>query len=260
MKNFIFYFLGLLIVVTAANTWGYTTEDCIRCHKEGSRQSILHISMEKYDASIHGREIACQDCHTGVRDKAHETIKESGFVDCTQCHEQENRHGLQGKSEHRPRCYSCHTTHAIFEKESKLSSVNGKNLKKTCETCHPAECGDGDCLSWLPSLRISSHSKQDFGRAFDKDNCLGCHQGKAAHGEKATLNNQDCYKCHFSPEGAPLLLGYIHPKADTVKHTTIFAAATIYLLLILALFSGGFVFYIRKFSQKKKRPEEKELC
>jgi len=252
VKNFIFYFLGLLVFVTATKTWGYTPEDCIICHGEGSRESVLHISMEEYHASIHGSEIACQDCHTGVRDEGHKIIKGSGAVDCSQCHEQENRHGLKSKNEHRPRCYSCHTTHAIFEKDSELSSVHGKNLKKTCKTCHPAECGDRDYMSWLPSLQISSHNKQDFGQTFDTDNCLSCHQGMAAHGEDGPLNDQDCYKCHLSPEGEPLLLGYIHPKADLDKHPTIFAAGAVYLLLILVLFSGGFAFYIRKFSKKRK--------
>ncbi len=252
MKKFIFYSLGLLVLLTAYDTLGYTPEDCIRCHKEGSPESILHISREGYEASIHGRETTCQDCHTGVIDKDHETIKGSGAVDCGQCHHQENRHGFQSKNERRPRCYSCHTTHAIFEKDNELSSVHAKNLKKTCKTCHPAECGNRDYMSWLPSLQISSHNKQDFGQAFDTDNCLGCHQGRAAHGEDEPLNDRDCYKCHLSTEGEPLLLGYIHPKADLDKHPTIFVAGAVYLLLILVLFSGGFTFYIRKLSKKRK--------
>jgi hypothetical protein len=252
VKKFIFYFLGLLVLLTAYDTLGYTPEDCIRCHKEGSPESRLNMSLKGYEASIHGREITCQDCHTGVIDKDHKTIKGSGAVDCSQCHDQENRHGFKSKNEHRPRCYSCHTTHAIFEKANELSSVHYKNLKTTCKTCHPVECGDRDYMSWLPSLQISSHNKQDFGQVFDADNCLGCHQGMAAHGEDAPLNDQNCYNCHFSPEGEPLLLGYIHPEADLEKHPTIFAAGAVSLLLIMVLFSGGFAFHIRKLSRKRK--------
>ena len=252
MKKFLFYVVGLLVLLTAHDAFGYAPEDCIRCHKEESSESRLHISLKDYKASIHGREITCQDCHTGVRDKDHITIKGSGTVDCGQCHDQENRHGLRAKNEYRPRCYSCHTTHAIFEKDNERSSVNDKNLKKTCKTCHPVECGDADYLSWLPSLQIASHNKQDFARVFDRDNCLSCHQGMAAHGEDAPLNDQDCYKCHLSPDGEPLLLGYMHPRADLDRHPTIFAAGLLYLLLMLALFAGGFAFYIRKFSRKRK--------
>lgn len=252
VKRFIFYFLGLLVLLTAYDTLGYTPGDCIKCHKEGSPESRLNIFLEGYESSIHGREITCQDCHTGVIDEDHKTMKGSGAVDCSECHDQENRHGLKSKNEYRPRCYSCHTTHAIFEKDSEFSSVHGKNLKKTCKTCHPAESGDRDYMSWLPSLQIASHNKQDFGQVFDTDNCLGCHQGMAAHGEGAPLNDQDCYKCHLSPEGEPLLWGYMHPQADLDKHPTIFAAAAVYLLLMLVLFSGGFAFFIRKFSKKRK--------
>lgn len=252
VKKFIFYSLGLLVLLTAYDTSGYTPEDCVGCHKKGSSESGLNISLKEYEASIHGREITCRDCHTGVIDKDHKTMKGSGAVDCSECHEQENRHGLESKNEHRPRCYSCHTTHAVFEKDSERSSVHGKNLKKTCKTCHPAECGARDLMSWLPSLQIASHNKQDFGRAFDADNCLGCHQGMAAHGETGPLNDQDCYQCHLSPEGKPLLLGYIHPQADLDKHPAIFAAGAVYLLLMLVLFSGGFAFFIRKFSKKRK--------
>ncbi|MBE9520786.1 MAG: hypothetical protein IME97_06625 [Proteobacteria bacterium] len=253
MKNFIFYFLGLLVFVTATKTWGYTPEDCIMCHGEGSRESVLHISMEEYDASIHGSEIACQDCHTGITGADHETIKGSGAVDCTQCHEQENRHGLRSKSEHRPQCHSCHTRHYILEKENVLSSVHPKQFKKTCKRCHPVECGETDYLSWLPSIQIASHKKQDFSRAYDRDNCMGCHQGRAGHGEEEPLNEQDCYQCHLTPSGEAKLLGAIHPRADSEKQPAIFAAATIYQFVILVLLWGGFRFYILKLSGKHKK-------
>lgn len=253
VKNSLCYFLGLFVFLAAINARAYTPEDCVRCHKEGSRESMLHVSMGEFEDSIHGRETTCQDCHTGIRDESHETVKGSGAVDCSMCHDQENRHGMQSKTEHRPRCYSCHTAHAIFEINSNLSSVHRENLNKTCGTCHPAECGDRDYLSWLPSKQIASHNKQDFGCPFEEDNCLGCHQGMAAHGEEAPINEETCYQCHFSPEGDPLLVGYIHPKAHPDKHPTIFASAIIYLFVILAVFYGGFMFYTRKFSGKSRR-------
>ncbi|HDZ90712.1 MAG: hypothetical protein JRJ09_12820 [Deltaproteobacteria bacterium] len=252
VKRFLSYVVGLIVVFGICDSWGYVQEDCIRCHRDGTRESALHIPIDHFNASVHGREIDCQACHTGVVDQDHATTKGSGAVNCGQCHEQENSHGSGAKVEHRPRCYSCHGTHAVFEKESELSSVNGKNLTKTCKTCHPVECGERDWLSWLPSLQIASHNKQDFARVFDTDNCLGCHQGMAAHGEDEPLDDQDCYRCHMAPEKGSPLLGNIHPRADLEKHPAIFAAGFLYLLLMLALFSGGFAFYIRKFSRKRK--------
>ena len=253
MKNFLFYFLGLFIFVTAYNAWAYTPEDCIKCHKEESTGSMIHISIKEFNASIHGREITCQDCHAGVEDEGHETWKGSGAVDCGKCHEQENRHGFQSKTEDRPRCYSCHTKHGIFKKDEEVSSVHPKQLKETCKGCHPVECGQMDYLSWLPSIQIATHKKQDFSRAYEKGNCLGCHQGMAAHGEEEPLNDQDCYKCHLSQKGQVTLWGYIHPRADFKKQPAIFAAATIYLVSLGVLLWGGFRFYIRKLSGKQKR-------
>jgi hypothetical protein len=252
VKNFLFYFLGLLIFVMAYNTWAYTPEDCIKCHKEGSTGSKLHISIKEFNASIHGREITCQDCHAGVEDEGHETMKGSGAVVCGECHEQENRHGLQSKTEDRPRCYSCHTKHGIFKKDEEVSSVHPEHLKETCKGCHPVECGQTDYLSWLPSIQITSHKKQDFSRAYEKGDCLGCHQGMAAHGEEEPINDQDCYKCHLSQKGQARLWGYIHPRADFKKQPAIFASATIYLVSLGILLWGGFRFYIRKLSSKQK--------
>ncbi|MBW1780852.1 MAG: hypothetical protein JRL30_08935 [Deltaproteobacteria bacterium] len=251
MKKGFQYSLAGLILLLAQGILAYAPDDCVRCHKTGSSESRLHVPVQTYEASIHGREITCQDCHTGVIDEEHKTVKGSGTVDCSQCHDQENRHGLKSKNKYRPQCYSCHTTHAVFEKESERSSIHEKNLNQTCKTCHPAECGQRDFMSWLPSLQISSHNKQDFGQVFDADNCVGCHQGMAAHGEDTPLNDQDCYQCHLSPKGESLLLGYIHPKGDLDKHPTIFAAGALYLVLILILFFGGFAFCIRKFLKKR---------
>lgn len=252
MKRAFQYSLAVLILLLAQGILAYAPEDCVRCHKTGSSESRLHIPVQTYEASIHGREITCQECHTGVTDDGHKTKRGSGAVDCSRCHDQENRHGLKSMNEYRPQCYACHTAHAVFEKGDERSSVHKKNLSNTCKTCHPAECGQRDLLSWLLSLQISSHNKQDFGRVFDETNCVGCHQGMAAHGEDQPLDDQDCYQCHLSPKGDSLLLGYIHPKADLDREPTIFVAGAIYGLLILVLFSGGFLFYVHRFSRKGK--------
>lgn len=241
-----------LLLGAGGEAWSYTEKDCIRCHKEGSRESSIHIPITEYRASIHGRELTCQDCHTGVKDKNHEQGRGSGTVNCQQCHEQENRHGARSKSDNLPRCYSCHTRHDILPASDPRSSVNPKRLPQTCKTCHPLECGGKDLLSLLVSFRISSHKKQDFSRNYSAGDCLGCHQGKAAHGEKKPVDAQDCYKCHISQNGQSKLLGYIHPDAHADKHPGMFAVAMIYLFLIALLLVGGFMFFAQRFSYKRK--------
>lgn len=245
--------MGLLIILKADCGWTYTSEDCIRCHEEGSTGSVLRISVKEFESSVHGRDMTCEDCHAGVEDGGHETTKGSGAVNCGQCHEQKNRHGLQSKTGmypgiHRPRCYSCHTRHNILEKDRVESSVHPGQLKETCRACHPAECGETDYLSKLPSMQIASHNKQDFNRSYEKDNCIGCHQGLAAHGESEPVNDQDCYKCHAPQKGHAPLWGYIHPKADLEKQPSVFWAAVIYQFFIVVLLWGGFRFFVLKFS------------
>jgi len=242
-----------LLVFACGNAWAYTSEDCIKCHREGSRESSIHILINEYKGSIHGRELTCQDCHTGVKDKNHALEKGSGAVNCQQCHEQENRHGAHSKSDNLPRCYSCHTKHNILPASDSRSSVNPKKLSKTCKACHPLESGAGDYLSRLVSFRISSHKKQDFSKNYAVDNCLGCHEGKAAHGEEKPVDSQDCYKCHLFPNGQSRLAGYIHLDAHPDKHPGMFTIAILYLFLILVFLFGGFVFYTQKFSYKKKK-------
>jgi hypothetical protein len=245
--------LGLLLCLILNNAWGYTPEECVRCHHLGSTESTLQISIEEFKASAHGEEVTCPECHTRVVDEKHETTKGSGVADCSECHEEENRHGIQSKEKDRPQCYSCHTRHDILGADREDSSIHQGQLTKTCKGCHPVACGKTDALSWLPSLQISSHGKEDFSREYTKGNCLGCHQGMAAHGETYPLNDMDCHLCHAPRNGKGPLLGYIHPKADPREQPSTFAAGLAYALLGVVLLWGGFRYYLRKFSGNHKR-------
>lgn len=225
----------------------YTPGDCIECHRTGSDESGLHISVEEYEASVHGSEITCLDCHTGVVDDTHQSTEGSGAVDCSACHEQENRHGLSGPEEQRPRCHDCHTRHNMLSKTDPASAVHPDHLAVTCAGCHPAASGKTDFFSWAPSFQIASHNKADFATAYEKDNCLGCHQGAAAHGESEPINEQDCYKCHLSPEAAGAMWGYMHPRPDVDTQPTVFAAAWVYMVfvgLFLVILLGKFLDFV----------------
>ncbi|MEN8751448.1 MAG: hypothetical protein AB1Z18_01620 [Desulfobacterales bacterium] len=210
----------------------YTDEACIECHRMGSEESDRHINVDEYQASVHGQELTCQDCHTGVVDDTHQSEVGAGAVDCGDCHEQENRHGLNGPEEQRPKCHDCHTRHHMLSKTDPASAVHPDQLATTCAGCHPAASGETDFFSWFPSYQIASHNKGDFATAYNKDNCLGCHQGAAVHGESAPIDEQDCYKCHLSPDAAGAMWGYIHPKPDIKTQPIVFAAASIYQVFV----------------------------
>lgn len=238
MKGLLFFCLLFLWVEMGL---AYTADDCLRCHALGGEGSRLQISLDSYRNSVHGREgMACTDCHKDVREDGHERAGRAGAVSCIDCHDKANFHGVG--SEHRPRCYSCHTRHGILEKEDKRSSVHPEALAGTCSACHPLESGRSDYLSLLPSVQIVSHGKQDFSRSYDRKNCRGCHQGSVAHGEKEPISNEECYKCHFS------MMGSFHPKADPAEQPGVFAAALGYQFFIAALIGGGFLFFVRRFS------------
>ncbi|MBI4767046.1 MAG: hypothetical protein HY787_21065 [Deltaproteobacteria bacterium] len=223
-KNSILVVIGLILFFSSISAWAYTMNECLGCH--GQAGTATHtISMTEFKNSAHGKDLSCLDCHTKVKDESHQTRMGSGAVQCGQCHDQENRHGLEVNGRPRPQCHDCHTRHGILPKADPKSSVHPDRLPVTCKTCHPRECGGTDYWSQFLSLRVKSHKKQDFSRAFQDTNCVGCHQGKAAHGENPPINNQSCYKCHQPVQGKGPLWGSIHPRADWKRQPALFASA-----------------------------------
>jgi len=215
------------------STDGYTDEDCIGCHGQGSEESSLHISVEQFEVSVHGQEVTCMDCHSQVVDDEHQSEPGSGAVDCSQCHEQENEHGQDAALEDRPSCHDCHTRHNMLKKDDPASSVYAGNLVVTCGACHLAATGQTGYLAWLPSVQIASHKKGNFGAAYDENNCIGCHQGIGVHGQDETIDDQDCYKCHLASAGKSALWGYMHPKADWTLKPATFASGSLYLIVLI---------------------------
>ena len=235
----------------------YTSEDCIECHRTGSEESELHMSVKEFEASIHGGEVTCLECHTGVVDEEHQDIEGSGAVDCSACHEQENRHGLGGPDNERPQCHDCHTRHGMLTETDPASTVHPDQLPTTCAGCHAAASGETSYFSWFPAFQIASHNKADFAASYDNDNCLGCHQGAAAHGETEPINEQDCHLCHLSPEADGAMWGVMHPVADKKSQPAVFAAASIYQVFIivgLAMLLGKvLIFVFSRTSGKSKQ-------
>ncbi len=242
---------GGMLAVGINPSAAYTDEECIECHRTGSDQGGIYISIDEFNQSVHAEEATCQDCHAGVVDDDHQTTPGSGAVDCSGCHDQQNHHGKGSNSGTRPQCYSCHTRHGTLAKDDPRSTVHAGRLPETCGSCHPQQSGQTDYISWLPSLQVASHSKQDFSQIYERTNCLGCHQGMGAHGQQEIINEQSCHTCHVTLDGQNKLLGYIHSKADA-RQPAVKAAASIYQVVLMVLLAGGFLFFIRKFSSKKR--------
>lgn len=243
---------NLLIIISglaAMNAYAYTQAECIECHKMESRSSVLQISIEDFNGSVHGGGITCMDCHSGIEGAEHQNISGSGRVDCNQCHEQENDHGIKAKKKDRPQCHTCHGTHDILETNNTASAVHRDQLKFTCTKCHSMECGEIDSFSWLPLLRIKSHKKQDFSRDYQRTNCVGCHQGMAAHGEKESLDSQDCHKCHMDLRHYGSITGSFHLRSEMVNKLVSIA----YVIFILVMLGFVFKYIGSDFIKKMKR-------
>jgi hypothetical protein len=106
----------------------------------------------------------------------------------------------------------------------------------------------------LSVLHIASHPKQDFATIFDMGMCVGCHQGRAAHGEDGLVNDQDCYKCHMELAKHSLILGYVHAGIDW--HSKPVQAFAGYICIAAALTLAGFIMrgfvsFLRKHKPKQ---------
>lgn len=189
---------------------GYSDADCIDCHASGGHESRLQIVLDDFDASVHGAELSCTDCHQDVWDETHTEMTGAGAVDCRQCHDQEQQHA----ADEQIACHTCHTQHAIFRAADPRASVHWRQLPQTCAQCHPDEARSGRSFFDVFSRRIVSHPKQDFSRNYSRRMCVGCHQGQAAHGETEPVNDQNCYRCHMPLAENKALFGYIHPTSD----------------------------------------------
>lgn len=231
-------------ILILPNAWGYSQDECIRCHRPDSTESRLHIDLNAYRTSVHANEIGCVDCHVEIADDAHFNNKNPETVDCRKCHEKKDLHAAD---QHIP-CSDCHTRHRVYSPGDPRASVHWTNLKHTCKGCHPAQTGSARGWSRMTAFHIVFHAKQDLSTPFDEGMCVGCHQGRAAHGEQGTIDNLDCQRCHLPDQGQKWLSGNFHPDRDWRAHPMNVIATLVsfigllgFILLFVKVFMGFFV-------------------
>jgi hypothetical protein len=229
------YLAFLLVFLLATQASGYTEQDCISCHDTKNTNKSVYVDIDTFRGTVHGESLSCVDCHTGISEENHTKGKECKKVDCSLCHEQRNLHAANKSV----KCSSCHPPHLIYRKNDVRSSVHGNNLKKTCGQCHIKQTEQESFWSSFKSYEIVSHPKQDFSINYSKYNCIGCHQGKAAHGEKQPVDHQDCYKCHMPLAQNKFVLGYIHQ--NIYKDNKLLNSAANYTCILIAV---AFTFFM----------------
>ena len=252
-KIFCIALIASLPFLAGGLAWG--AAGCFRCHGIGSTQSVHQLDLNRFSESVHGKEgLSCQDCHSDMPQKNHAQVAGLQRVDCSQCHDQKNRHG------HGAQCADCHSSHYIVPVNSPESRVNARKLARTCGTCHPGAASRPSYLSWLPSLRVNSHGKQDFAGDYSGDDCLACHRDRAAHriADSDPAASKQCRRCHGPDErGRSRLAGYFHPRADVQQQPGTYAAAIIDMVFLGLMFIGGMIFFSRLIISKRSGRQPK---
>ena len=246
--------------------------DCLACHQDQNLKKTetsgkvhsLFVDKEAFLRSAHGS-YACVDCHEGVEAKKHPAggIKD---VQCAGCHDEAakkysaSKHGqlVKAGNPHAPKCYDCHTMHAVLPAKDVVSTVNSANLHKTCGACHEEQARaalvplvrgfvQGEepvsslTLTTLASqiaTRVNGHGKVNLGCEYSTKTCSNCHLDPINHGSEA-IKPAVCVKCH-GQDKAGIIFGKIH-KAGVV--TNPFLSVLLAMGYIAAL--AGFVFYCR---------------
>jgi hypothetical protein len=225
---------------------------CLDCHAGPGAKAKLTMDPAELRASAHA-DLDCRDCHRRVVVEGHACRPKSGAVACADCHDQVDRHG-GSEAQNRPHCHQCHTRHHILPSGDAASSTNPDRLAATCAQCHPAQSGHEDYLSWLPLVKIATHPKADFSAGrYRNDNCLGCHQGRASHGQAGALNQDPCGRCHMNAQGGNAMLGRFHAQADPDHQPVVYAAALAYQVVGAALLLGGLAFLLTRIFRRRRR-------
>jgi cytochrome b subunit of formate dehydrogenase len=104
---------------------------CTDCH--GEHKIVKHTSGESSVNAAHIRD-TCAGCHDNVR-----LTRKFGMPSDRLVSFDSSFHGLAAKagSQTVANCASCHGVHNILPSSDPNSTINAKNLPKTCGQCHP---------------------------------------------------------------------------------------------------------------------------
>jgi formate dehydrogenase gamma subunit len=170
--------------------WANIPKTCGQCHEK---------EYQEYSRGIHGQALAagsrdtpvCTDCHgehdnTAVKQASSRVSSANIPQTCGQCHSAErintkyslstnvlgsymqSYHGLamQQGSVTAANCASCHGAHEILPSSDPRSSINPKNLEKTCDQCHPGMSSEVAKGSIHGSFRVGNNPANDWVRNF----------------------------------------------------------------------------------------------
>lgn len=243
---------------------------CLKCHNDRAIEEKYKLPGQKvmaaYEQSVHGMasrksgllgSAVCPDCHgnhailPGDQPKS-ATHRQNIPTLCGKCHsgilEQYERSvhgkGMRAGIAESPVCTDCHGEHTITKITDPSSSVNARNIPKTCSGCHENIAIESRYA--LPKKRLSTYMDSFHGVAVEYGmtkaaNCASCHgfheilpsSDPASPVNKANLP-KTCGKCH--PNAGPnFAKGIVHVEATPQKAMGVFAVRLFYTIFIAVL-------------------------
>ena len=200
-------------------------EFCMNCHsnpelvreKDGKVDS-LYVNLRDLRVSAHGNQIECVKCHVNVSHNKTPVCKDSGPVDCSNCHAEQGLNyqmSTHGKlfaegDPNAPVCRDCHGGHFIKTKNDLSSPIFTRNIPQLCGTCH--RTGEKAAMRYSgPEKNIVQHYTMSIhGKGLLESGlmvtavCTDCHTSHfelPAADPRSNVNPQNigktCGQCHL---------------------------------------------------------------
>ena len=202
----------------------YTDNYCMTCHidenlhKEVDGEKLsLFLDYKAFKSSAH-KDNSCIKCHTNINVSNSPICIDSGPVDCSSCHAEEDANYKQSyhgklfaeKNEAAPYCSDCHSNHETKLKSDPRSRTFRANVPELCANCHregekAAKRYKGEQHNIIQSYNMSIHGKGlvESGLTVTAI-CIDCHTSHLELPVTDSLSSinpsniaQTCAKCHY---------------------------------------------------------------
>ncbi len=204
---------------------------CLQCHFEGNVVGApTEKKPEKYKESVHEKGKRekkkvpeCMDCHgihnvRAPEDSLSSVYKKKVPSTCGKCHITQReeyeisihwqgiKKGVMGSAV----CNDCHREHDVLPPEDPRSSLNPRNVIKTCEKCHT----NIELMkkTGVPVKQVESYKESFHGIALEfgvlkAANCTSCHEYHKILPQRDT-------RSPIHPDNLPKTCGKCHPNAS----------------------------------------------
>lgn len=222
-------FTTLLTILTLffihSPVFALSDEDCMECHSDpdltmerDGKTINLQVDHEIFKDTIHS-ENGCVSCHEEADvEEGEEHPMPMSSVNCGNCHEEifetysKSMHGvarMEAGDLLAPKCYDCHSKHAILPPSDRRSATYPLNVPATCGKCHR----EGSKMNQLHDIGehniVSNYTMSTHGKGLYVDGlvvtavCSSCHTPhniQIPDDPNSTVNrdhiNATCSQCH----------------------------------------------------------------